>query len=381
MFTLIKKLDKFKYSSRKILTKEQLTEQLTDYTQKIFYVTDYCTRFYRISLPTLKKADWIDGEAIENFSKSKVISSLWLENGILNQLQWVPESIIKYDDMYKYSKEAIIADLEQIIDSPEPSKVQRTHLAKEIERLSQQVNNLSYGSESILLNLDDFSKRVASAKDFFDDLYDKAASTKVADQEKVDELQKKIDDLNEKLNHINNSEIAMLVIEGVAGGVAIFAMIEEIAWLEIVAAIVALVASIVSIGLDAGIANVVKEIEDAQLDMDEYTYDLTQIRTLKSSMDYLNDSVANAIQSIKDISLLWKDLENDLTSLSQKLHDEEAYIDKEEFSQMLQDIKDTQDDWDAIVKIAKQVRLLDMKQDLKAEPVKINFNNTNDIGA
>lgn len=381
MFTLIKKLDKFKYSSRKILTKEQLTEQLTDYTQKIFYVTDYCTRFYRISLPTLKKADWIDGEVIENFSKSKVISSLWLENGILNQLQWVPESIIKYDDMYKYSKEAIIADLEQIIDSPEPSKVQRTHLAKEIESLSQQVNNLSYGSESILLNLDDFSKRVASAKVFFDDLYDKAASTQVADQEKVDELQKKIDDLNEKLNHINNSEIAMLVIEGVAGGVAIFAMIEEIAWLEIVAAIVALVASIVSIGLDAGIANVVKEIEDAQLDMDEYTYDLTQIRTLKSSMDYLNDSVANAIQSIKDISLLWKDLENDLTSLSQKLHDEEAYIDKEEFSQMLQDIKETQDDWDAIVKIAKQVRLLDMKQDLKAEPVKINFNNTNDIGA
>lgn len=381
MFTLIKKLDKFKYSSRKILTKEQLTEQLTDYTQKIFYVTDYCTRFYRVSLPTLKKADWIDGEVIENFSKSKVISSLWLENGILNQLQWVPESIIKYDDMYKYSKEAIIADLEQIIDSPEPSKVQRTHLAKEIESLSQQVSNLSYGSESILLNLDDFSKRVAAAKDFFDDLYDKAASTEVADQEKVDELQKKLDDLNEKLNHINNSEISMMVLEGVAGAVAIYAMIEEIEWLEIAAAIFVLIVSIVSIGLDAGIANVVKEIEDAQLDMDEYTYDLTQIRTLKSSMDYLNDSVANAIQSIKDISLLWKDLENDLTSLSKKLHDEEAYIDKEEFSQMLQDIKDTQDDWDAIVKIAKQVRLLDMKQDLKAEPVKINFNNTNDIGA
>lgn len=381
MFTLIKKSEKFKYSSRKILTREQLTEQLTDYTQKIFNVTDYCTRFYRISLPTLKKADWIDGEVIENFSKAKVISSLWLENGILNQLQWVPESIIKYDDMYRYSKEAIIADLEQIIDSPEPTKSQKIHLAKEIESLSQQVSNLSYGSESILLNLDDFSKRVAAAKDFFDDLYDKAASTEVADQEKVDELQKEIDDLNDKLDDINNSAISMLVIEAVAGGVAIFAMITDMEWLEIGAAILALMASITSIGLDAGIANVVKKIEDAQLDMDEYTYDLTQIRTLKSGMDYLNSSVDNAIQSIKDISLLWKDLENDLTSLSQKLHDEEAHIDKEEFSQMLQDIKDTQDDWDAIVKTAKQVRLLDMNPDLKAEPVKINFKNTNDIGA
>lgn len=381
MFTLIKKSEKFKYSSRKILTREQLTEQLTDYTQKIFNVTDYCTRFYRISLPTLKKADWIDGEVIENFSKAKVISSLWLENGILNQLQWVPESIIKYDDMYRYSKEAIIADLEQIIDSPEPTKSQKIHLAKEIESLSQQVSNLSYGSESILLNLDDFSKRVAAAKDFFDDLYDKAVSTEVADQEKVDELQKELDDLNDKLDDINNSAISMLVIEAVAGGVAIFAMITDMEWLEIGAAILALMASITSIGLDAGIANVVKKIEDAQLDMDEYTYDLTQIRTLKSGMDYLNSSVDNAIQSIKDISLLWKDLENDLTSLSQKLHDEEAHIDKEEFSQMLQDIKDTQDDWDAIVKTAKQVRLLDMNPDLKAEPVKINFKNTNDIGA
>ena len=381
MFTLIKKSEKFKYSSRKILTREQLTEQLTDYTQKIFNVTDYCTRFYRISLPTLKKADWIDGEVIENFSKAKVISSLWLENGILNQLQWVPESIIKYDDMYRYSKEAIIADLEQIINSPEPTKSQKIHLAKEIESLSQQVSNLSYGSESILLNLDDFSKRVAAAKDFFDDLYDKAVSTEVADQEKVDELQKELDDLNDKLDDINNSAISMLVIEAVAGGVAIFAMITDMEWLEIGAAILALMASITSIGLDAGIANVVKKIEDAQLDMDEYTYDLTQIRTLKSGMDYLNSSVDNAIQSIKDISLLWKNLENDLTSLSQKLHDEEAHIDKEEFSQMLQDIKDTQDDWDAIVKTAKQVRLLDMNPDLKAEPVKINFKNTNDIGA
>ena len=42
---------------------------------------------------------------------------------------------------------------------------------------------------------------------------------------------------------------------------------------------------------------------------------------------------------------------------------------------MLNDIKNYQSDWDAIVEVAKQVRLLELKPDMKAEPVKINFNN------
>ncbi len=375
MLTLISKSKKFQYNHEKSLTKEDLTGQLTTYAQKVFSVTDYCTRFYRVSLPTLKKAQWIDGEVIENFSKSKAIASLWLENGILDQLHWGPESIIKYDDMYKCAKEAILADLEQILATPEPGKPQRAHLALEIESLSQQVGNLSYSSKSILLNLNNFSTKVSSARHFFDQLYETAASTEEADQEKVADLQEKIDELNQKLTHINNSEISMLVIDTAAAGVAIYALIEEIEWLEIAAGIVALVAAIVSIGLDAGIGNVVKDLENAQMELDDYTYDLAQISILKSGIDQLNDSVNAAIQSIQDISRLWEDLETALSDLSAKLHNEEVHIDKSEFSEMLNDIKNSQSDWDAIVEVAKQVRLLELKPDMKAEPVKINFNN------
>lgn len=145
--------------------------------------------------------------------------------------------------------------------------------------------------------------------------------------------------------------------------------------MEIAAGIVALVAAIVSIGLDAGIGNVVKDLENAQMELDDYTYDLAQISILKSGIDQLNDSVNAAIQSIQDISRLWEDLETALSDLSAKLHNEEVHIDKSEFSEMLNDIKNSQSDWDAIVEVAKQVRLLELKPDMKAEPVKINFNN------
>ena len=72
-----------------------------------------------------------------------------------------------------------------------------------------------------------FSTKVSSARHFFDQLYETAASTEEADQEKVADLQEKIDELNQKLTHINNSEISMLVIDTAAAGVAIYALIEE----------------------------------------------------------------------------------------------------------------------------------------------------------
>ena len=117
MFTLVTSRKDSKWGRKQRITGRLLQNQLTEYSQKVFQVTSYCTKIYHMTLPILRKANWINAKAIEQFNEMKLVPEMWLNDGILKQLKQVLEGILSYDSLYKSI--AIVDQLQEMLTEPE----------------------------------------------------------------------------------------------------------------------------------------------------------------------------------------------------------------------------------------------------------------------
>lgn len=374
MFTLVTGTKAKRWGRKWKLSGPMLQEQMTVYAQKVFQVTDYCTKLYHMTLPILRKADWIDAKVIEEFNEMKLVPEMWLNNGILEQLRQVPEGILSYNALYELSKSAIVAELKEM--EKEPSKVseeQRATLAVQIEQLAQMVGSLGSQAGNLSGKMKEMSEKIKEASTFFDEVYDLAVQSEKADQERSEELQREIDDLQKKIQHMNNSEIGMLSVETLAGVAAIVGTIKEIMWLQIVAATIVLLTTVTSFALGAAITSDVDAINQKRDEIDDYTYDLTLIGILKTELEETAGSVEAAQGAVTEIEAQWQDLKESLQALAQTIRSEEAQLDAKLYQEMIEDIEATETEWQAVVSTAEKVRLLQLEPDLKAEPVEIKI--------
>ena len=250
---------------------------------------------------------------------------------------------------------------------------QRAELAAQIEQLAMQVGCLGGQADNLAGRMDEMSEKIRSATTFFDDLYDKAYKTGQADQKKSEELQKEIRQLNEKIQHMNNSEIAMLVLEGVASIAAIVGTIQELIWLQTIAATIVLITTVTSFSLEAAVTNEVDKINQKRAELDDYTYDLSLIGILKTELEETAASVETATGAVTEIGSLWHDLKDSLQVVARDLCDSETKLDQELYQDILDSIKETAEEWDSVVEMARNVRLLQVEPDLQAEPVEFHI--------
>lgn len=373
MFTLIASCKESERGKRRI-TSRLLQNQLTEYTQEVFKVTSYCTKLYDMTLPILRKADWINASVIEQFNEMKLVPEMWLNNGILEQLKEVPEGIISYDSFYKRVEGYISDRLQEMLAQPEKvTASQRAELAAQIEQLAMQVGCLGGQADNLAGRMDEMSEKIRTATIFFDDLYDKACKTGEADQKKSEELQKEIRQLNETIQHMNNSEIAMLVLEGAVGIAAIVGTIQDLIWLQTIAAIIVLITTITSFSLEAAIANKVDTINQKRAELDDYTFDLSLIGILKTELEETAASVEAATGAVTEIGSLWHNLKDSLQVVARDLRDSETKLDQELYQDILDGMEETAEEWDSVVEMARNVRLLQVEPDLQAEPVEFHI--------
>ncbi|MCC8044087.1 MAG: hypothetical protein LIP12_01130 [Clostridiales bacterium] len=374
MLTLVTGRKDSKWRRKRRMTGRLLQDQLTEYSQKVFQVTSCCTKMYHMTLPTLRKADWFNAEVIEKFNEMKLVPEMWLNNGILEQLKQVPEGILSYDSLYKSVKDAIVDQLQEMLADPEKvTEAQRAELAAQIEWLASEVGILGGQAGNLAGRMEDMSGKIQEAAKYFDDLYTDACKTEQADQELSEELQKEISSLNEKIKHMNNSEIGMLVVEGVAGVAAIVGTILELTWLQVLTASIVILTTIVSFSLEQVVTSDVEKIDQRRAELDDYTYDLTLIGILKTELEETEASVEEAKGAVVEIGSLWQDLEDSLQDLAHNLRDEEIKLDTELYQDVLDGMEETAQEWDEVVEMARNVRLLQVEPDLQAEPVEFRI--------
>lgn len=373
MFTLITSYKESKRGTRRI-TSRLLQNQLTEYTQEVFKVTSYCTKLYDMTLPILRKADWINASVIEQFNEMKLVPEMWLNNGILEQLKQVPESIISYDSLYKRVEDYISDRLREMLAQPEKVTASlRAELAAQIEQLAMQVGCLGGQADNLAERMEEMSEKVRVSTTFFSALYEKVCKTGEADQKKSEELQEGIRQLNEKIQHMNNSEIAMLVLEGVASIAAIVGTIRELIWLQALAATFVLVTTVTSFSLEAAITSEVDKINQKRAELDDYTYDLSLIGILKAELEETAASVEAATGAVTEIGSLWHDLKDSLQLVARDLRDSETKLDQELYQDIFDSMEETAEEWDSVVEMARNVRLLQVEPDLQAEPVEFHI--------
>lgn len=374
MLTLVTGRKDSKWGRKRRMTGRLLQDQLTEYSQKVFQVTSYCTKMYHMTLPILRKADWINAQVIEQFNEMKLVPEMWLNNGILEQLKQVPEGILSYDSLYKSVKDAIADQLREMLAEPEEvTEAQRAELAAQIERMASEVGFLGGQAGNLAGRMEEMSGKIQEAAAYFAGLYTNVCQTEQADQERSEELQQEIDAMNEKIKHMNNSEIGMLVVEGVAGIAAIVGTILDLTWLQALTASIVLITTITSFALGESVTSYVDKINQKRAELDDYTYDLTLIGILKTELEETAASVEEAKGAVAEIGSLWQDLGDSLQVLAQNLRDEEIKLETELYQDILDGMEETAQEWDAVVEMARNVRLLQVEPDLQAEPVEFQI--------
>lgn len=342
-------------SWNRYLEKNVLVNQLAGYSEKIFAITDYCTKLRYANLPELRNADWITTEVIEAFSCAKAIPNFWLN--IQEALMWVPDTILKYNNMYERSKTIVIECLKVLIQEPErDTNMVRLHLAMEIEQLATGIESKASTAKEIAREIDDLSDRVNTAATFFAKWYNTAVDTKQADESKVQELQNVVDNLETKIKRMNDAEIGIAVAEGLVSIVAIVAMYFDISWLEILTAGVLVGTLVTSTVLEEVISEDIVELEKQQRELDDYSYDLAQLSVLKEYFVTVNCYVGPAKQALLDILSIWNNLKEQLNEIVNILRDDEKKLDTGAYREMLDSIEETEEDWQDILKVAQAVR-------------------------
>lgn len=311
---------------------------------------------------------------IEQFNEMKLVPSMWLNNGILEQLKQVPEGILSYDSLYKRVEDYINDRLREMLADPEKvTAAQRAELAAQIEQLAIQVGYLGSQADHLTGCMEEMTEKIRTATKFFDDLYDKACKTRQADQKKSEELQKEISKINEKIQHMNNSEIAVLVGEGAVGIAAIVGIIRELKWLEIGAAIFVLITTVTSFALEAVIVSEVDKVNQKRAELDDYTYDLSLLGILKTELEETAASVEAATGAVTEIGSLWRALKDSLQGVVRDLRDSETKLDQKLYQDILDSMEETAEEWNFVVGMARNVRLLQVEPDLQAKPVEFHI--------
>ncbi len=336
-------------------------ESMETYQEKVLAVTNYCNEMTKLPDVTLKNpADWYTMDFMQTYSKARSFPSSWTSaNGILDQLNQIPEHIVEYDSMFQGLKDIIKSDAQIIIDAPSPKLVEdaKKQLSKYLSTLKQAVCGYQEQTAGICSKISDFKASINKYGQFFKTLYTESKDTKKADDELIKSFNKQMDQLNQDIKKWNAVRTAMYVSMGVTGIAIVISLgCGPIGIIVGICCGVGLIAEgITAIVADETIKEDQEKLRKVTEQFDSYTADASVLDALVKKLDTLDKMLGETLQAIEGIDKAWKQLDTNIDTLVCRLKEAEEDEEKALYQDLINIMDQADTDWNAVVEAAKQL--------------------------
>ncbi|MCC8044088.1 MAG: HBL/NHE enterotoxin family protein [Clostridiales bacterium] len=340
----------------------RLHETLDTYSQMVDWVTAYCAAVRNLPAVTLKNpADWYTADFIRKYASCKAHTSQWTDNGILMKLIAIPQNIVNYDAMYQLYSQQIVVFAQTIISNPgsEIAKEAQKQLKLYLDSLRRSVQLYQGEIQEVQESLARFKGDVGSYKSFFEKLYQDSLDTKKADEELLEQYQAQIDTLQSDLKKWSDVQKGMYIAMGVE------ALIVPVSlgcgpFGFLVGLILGM--GMIAEGITAVVAN--EKIQEdarklAELNgmFDSYTLDASVLKELIDRMESLNQTLGHVEESLEGINQAWKQLEDNISQVLAALGKVDEVEEKELYKELIDLLKEADEEWALVVQAAKDVCL------------------------
>lgn len=335
------------------------------YQNNIDSVTEYCKKGSSIVLGSLiTEPKWFDTNFINTFQQSKTHMQYWYTgmDSILSQLNSIPYYIVQYDEKYKQHSKKIIHNCGLVINTKDPD-IRREYIdsiAESLDYLANSVEDYTGQTQICYDNLTGFKNTFGKYKTFFQSTLQNASKSTQEDQDKINKLQAEVDDLTKRVDEYNKKVRDLSIATGVLAGVGI---------LTIFTPALIFVPFLFIGAIGTGIADIVAACElkrykislaIKQESLTNYGMDLQVLTSMTKSFTDLNNLIEAAAISIEDVHSRWNDLYHRLKIVVDRLKTDRERVEDELFSEIIESMKLTDNEWNIAVTYAEQLNLAAM---------------------
>lgn len=314
--------------------------------------------------------EWYNNDFLKKLAGCKLNAQDWVNNISLS-IKAIPESIVNYDELYKFHLDSI-KELCTILQK-KPSPELKNSLISEINALITGVSAKVTLIEQLEGNLDKFIANLSTTYNLLETTKANAEKSVQANKQQIEDFQKRAKELEQEIENCRKAVMGT----GIAAGVVVtvspvcFALgpFALIAGIFCAAATLSLI--IAAITMSVKCQQKQSELQALSLKMNNATLTLNSLVTLCNQIKSALSLVKEAKEQTSILKMLWKDLGDDMRSLINVLKNGEQNACQQAYAALLEELNGAAtEQWSSIVDIAKKYS--GIKIEYVKDPVKID---------
>lgn len=350
---------------------QEVSPELRDYLDSVVKMTGATTEItgQNLFVAFYTTPDWYDEECKRNITALKTHANLW-NDSLLPKLMSVPETIVRYNLLYKTNSKTIKRYTDILLDE----EIDQEDREEAEQLLLESIESLIDGATQQKSLVDDVISQISSLLDAFNsdktftsDLCKNALSQKEINKKKVEGFGKDLEDLRKELEYYQNMVMGGEIGLGVSltvVGVGIAGMLAGGPYMLVVflIGVGGLIASVATmIAGNKKIAEKTGKIIDKQKEQGDAEKDVQYCVELEKGCTRVCTALENGIHALTGISSLWGKLQLSMTQLANTVQSEDQQAKGKLYEALQTSITSSDAMWKAIVSQAEVLSSIQIK--------------------